>query len=141
MIALCNPCICTLPSKRVELPLPERIDAIIKEVFSAFNVDMPEPDKKRGKRAVIDAKHVCIYIIRTRGKLLTCEAAAGKFQLTHSIATYAIPKVKNLLDTDKAFKATFDTIIKKLEGRGLIEKMNPDFTDLYRIYDLPGHQR
>ena len=98
-------------------PDPITIDHVITDVSHIFNVSPDEMKSKNRNSQVSTARQVAMYVIH-KVTDLSYTSIGDKFGgRDHSTVVYAINKVKKVMQTDSAYRATVDDLIKNVKSR------------------------
>lgn len=91
-----------LETTKIDKPL--EIDFILNQVRRAFGVI--NLSTKSRNRELVEARHAAMFLIRKHTSLSLTEAGQ-LFNRDHATVLHAIKNVKNLIETDKAFRNKF----------------------------------
>ncbi len=97
-------------------PVPVTVDHVITEVSHIFNVSSEEIRSKSRNSQVSTARQVAMYVIDQVTDLsysLIGNEFGGR---DHSTVVYAINKVKKVMETDPAYRATVEDLIKNIKN-------------------------
>lgn len=105
---------------------------IIHTVCDVFNVSFADVASKTRDRHISDARHISMFIIKTKVALITWKAVAQFYGRDHSTVMHACAKVEDLIETDRDFKNRYDACIMSVQKA--IDKYNS--IKLYDAYTV-----
>jgi chromosomal replication initiation ATPase DnaA len=88
--------------------------AIIKAVCMAMDVDYELLSRKTRRAEVVDARHLAIYLIKTRLDW-SCKRIARLFNRDYHSITYALREAKDRLEVDHWFAEMAGKVIAELD--------------------------
>jgi chromosomal replication initiator protein len=97
-------------------PVPVTVDHVITDVSHIFNVSPDEMRSKNRNSQVSTARQVAMYVISKVTDLsytLIGKEFGGR---DHSTVVYATNKVKKAMQTDPAYRATVEDLIKNISN-------------------------
>ena len=97
-------------------PIPVTVDHVITDVSHIFNVSPEEMKSKNRNSQVSTARQVAMYVI-SKVTGLSYTSIGNEFGgRDHSTVVYAINKVKKVMQTDPAYRATVEDLIKNISN-------------------------
>ncbi len=92
------------------------VNKIVKTVTEHFNVDPEALHSRSRKREIVTARQVAMYFAKKLTKLPLSAIGVQIGKRDHATVLHADKTVKNLLETDRSFRAHVTEIEKKLQG-------------------------
>ena len=97
-------------------PVPVTVDHVITDVSHIFNVSPDEMRSKNRNSQVSTARQVAMYVI-SKVTYLSYTSIGKEFGgRDHSTVVYATNKVKKVMQTDPAYRATVEDLIKNISN-------------------------
>ena len=96
------------------IPSPVTIEKVINEVASTYGLTNAEIRSKKRSANISTARQIAIYIVHKITKLSYVEIGKEFGDRDHSTIVYAINKVKEIVQKDKAYRNTIEDLIKNI---------------------------
>ncbi|MBO6231880.1 MAG: chromosomal replication initiator protein DnaA [Ruminiclostridium sp.] len=97
-------------------PVPVTVDHVITDVSHIFNVSPDEMRSKNRNSQVSTARQVAMYVISKVTDLSYTSIGKEFGGRDHSTVVYATNKVKKVMQTDPAYRATVEDLIKNISN-------------------------
>ena len=97
-------------------PIPVTVDHVITDVSHIFNVSPEEMKSKNRNSQVSTARQVAMYVINKVTGISYTSIGNEFGGRDHSTVVYAINKVKKVMQTDPAYRATVEDLIKNISN-------------------------
>ncbi len=97
-------------------PVPVTVDHVITDVSHIFNVSPEEMRSKNRNSQVSTARQVAMYVISKVTDLSYTNIGKEFGGRDHSTVVYATSKVKKVMQTDPAYRATVEDLIKNISN-------------------------
>ncbi|MBP3855696.1 MAG: chromosomal replication initiator protein DnaA [Ruminiclostridium sp.] len=97
-------------------PVPVTVDHVITDVSHIFNVSPEEMRSKNRNSQVSTARQVAMYVISKVTELSYTSIGKEFGGRDHSTVVYATNKVKKVMQTDSAYRATVEDLIKNISN-------------------------
>ncbi len=97
-------------------PVPVTVDHVITDVSHIFNVSPDEMRSKNRNSQVSTARQVAMYVISKVTELSYTNIGKEFGGRDHSTVVYATSKVKKVMQTDPAYRATVEDLIKNISN-------------------------
>lgn len=97
-------------------PIPVTVDRVITDVSHIYNISPDEMRSKNRNSQVSTARQIAMYVI-SKVTDLSYTSIGNEFgNRDHSTVVYAINKVKKVMQTDPAYRATVEDLIKNISN-------------------------
>jgi len=96
------------------VPTPVTVERVINEIASIYGLTGEEIRSKKRSANISTARQIAIYVIHRITGLSYTEIGKEFGGRDHSTVVYAVNKVKNIIQNNKAFRNTVDDLIKNI---------------------------
>lgn len=110
------------PSDKNKYSAYQYIDLVLSVIASSFNVTIADIKGKSRKNCLPDARHIYCFIVKQahdnrKIAKATLELIGDVINKDHATVIHGYRKVRNIMETDKAFRCLVEQIIKSINDK------------------------